>query len=123
MSEIKHGSCHCGAVQFTVELENGLGTLRRCNCSICRRKGAIMAVVPVAGLRITRGADRLVLYQFNTRTAKHYFCGTCGIYTHHHRRMNPQECGFNVGCLEDVDPSALENIELVNGAAMSVVGD
>jgi hypothetical protein len=41
--EIKTGSCHCGAVEFQVKLKNGLEKIRRCNCSLCRRKGAIVA--------------------------------------------------------------------------------
>jgi len=32
--EIKRGGCHCGAVQFEVELHNGFEKLRRCNCSV-----------------------------------------------------------------------------------------
>ena len=45
--EIARGSCHCGAVVFEVALEDGLQNVRRCNCSLCRRKGAVMAGVPV----------------------------------------------------------------------------
>src|SRR5690606_31463096 len=39
-----HGSCHCGAVQFDVEME--LSGLATCNCSMCSRSGAILAFVP-----------------------------------------------------------------------------
>src|SRR5215831_1147773 len=67
-------SCHCGAVVLELDLPNGIVDPRRCNCSMCRRKGAIAAAVPVHGLRVVKGADVLRLYQFNTRTAKHYFC-------------------------------------------------
>jgi len=52
----KTGSCHCGTVVFEVDLENGLQNLRRCNCSLCRRKGAIMAGVPLDRLRVVKGA-------------------------------------------------------------------
>ena len=69
-----------------------------------------MAGVPVSGLRVTKGADMLTLYQFNTKTAKHYFCSHCGIYTHHQRRSNPDQFGFNVGCLDGVDPFELGEI-------------
>ena len=122
MSETMTGRCHCGAVAFEVELENGLEDLRRCNCSLCRRKGAIMASVPVEQLRVTKGADMLTLYQWNTRTAKHYFCKVCGIYTHHQRRSNPTQYGFNVACLDGVDPFALGEIGIGNGAAQSLTG-
>ena len=120
MTELRHGSCHCGAVAFTVTLENGLGALKRCNCSLCRRKSAIMAYVPVERLQVTRGADMLSLYQWNTRVAKHYFCKVCGIYTHHQRRSDPGQAGFNVGCLEGIDPLALTDIGLIDGASQSL---
>ena len=121
MSEVKSGSCHCGAVQFEVTLAAGLQNLRRCNCSLCRRKGAIIASVPLAGLQITKGADMLTLYQWNSKTAKHYFCKVCGIYTHHQRRSNPHEFGFNVACLAGVDPFALGHVPVGDGAGQSLV--
>lgn len=121
MTEKGQGRCHCGAVEFEIILENGLENLRRCNCSLCSRKGAIMASVPVAGIHITRGEVNLSLYQWNTGVAKHYFCKTCGIYTHHQRRSNPEEYGFNVACLDGVDLESLGDIPVGNGAAMSLV--
>ena len=114
------GKCHCGAVEFQVELENGLGDVKRCNCSLCRRKGAIMGFVSTARLNVTRGAEMLSLYQWNTGIAKHYFCKRCGIYTHHQRRMDPTQYGFNVACLEGIDPFALTDIGLVPGASQSL---
>lgn len=57
-------------------------------------------------------------------TAKHYFCKYCGIYTHHQvycssnisnlltdsvqRRSNPSQYSFNVGCMDGINPYALE---------------
>ena len=71
----KHrAACHCGAVVLELDLPDGIVDARRCDCSICRRKGAIVASVALAGIKILAGEDVLRLYQFNTRTAKHYFC-------------------------------------------------
>ncbi len=108
-------SCHCGAVEFEVHLPNGLEDLRRCNCSMCRRKGAITASVPLTGIRLIKGEAALKLYQFNTMTAKHYFCAICGIYTHHQKRSDPNLYGFNVGCLEGVNPFELGEVDTVDG--------
>jgi hypothetical protein len=119
--ETRTGTCHCGAVRFEVDLEEGLSNLRRCNCSLCRRKGAIMASVPIERLRVVAGIDKLTLYQWNTRQARHYFCSVCGIYTHHQRRSNPREYGFNVACIDGVDPFALAPIAVGDGAAQSLV--
>jgi hypothetical protein len=93
----KHkATCHCGAVELELDLPDGIVNPRRCDCSICRRKGAIVASVSLHGIRIVKGAEYLKLYQFNTYTAKHYFCSVCGIYTYHQRRSNPNEYGYNV---------------------------
>jgi hypothetical protein len=54
-------------------------------------------------------------YRFNTRTARHFFCGHCGIYTHHQRRSNPTQYGYNVGCLEGVDPYELGPVPTYDG--------
>jgi len=63
----------------------------------------VMITVPLADLTVTKGADKLSLYSFNTHTAKHYFCSVCGIYTHHQRRSNPNEYGVNIGCIDGLD--------------------
>jgi hypothetical protein len=112
----KHlASCHCGAVVLELDLPDGIDNPRRCNCSICRMKGTIMASVPLGGLRVVKGAEALSVYEFNTKTAKHYFCGTCGIYTHHQRRSNPQVYGYNVACLQGVNPFDLGPVPTSDG--------
>ena len=108
-------SCHCGKVELELALPNGIEKPRRCDCSMCRRRGAIVASVPLNGIRIVQGEDVLKQYQFNTHTAKHFFCGECGIYTHHQRRSDPSEYGYNVGCLEGVNPYDVGAIEVMDG--------
>ncbi|AMC34491.1 GFA family protein [Janthinobacterium sp. B9-8] len=119
--ETKQGSCHCGAVVFEVDLAQGLENLRRCNCSLCSRKGSIIASVPVEGLRVVKGEEMLTLYQWNTKTAKHYFCKVCGIYTHHQRRSNPSQFGFNVACIAGVNPFDLGEIGMGDGASQGLL--
>ena len=107
--------CHCGQVEAEINVSNPLEKLLRCNCSICKRKGTIMSVVKNENFRITKGEDRLVLYQFHSKVAKHYFCSNCGIYTHHNPRINPTLTGFNVGCVDDIDTFKLDNINVIDG--------
>ncbi|EOW3710697.1 GFA family protein [Vibrio fluvialis] len=112
----KHrATCHCGAVELELSLPDGIVDPRRCDCSICRRKGAIVASVTLDAIRIVKGQEALRLYQFNTQTAKHYFCSVCGIYTHHQRRSNPHQYGYNVGCLEGVNPFDLGDVVTNDG--------
>ena len=114
----KHrASCHCGSVVLELDLPDGIVDPRRCDCSLCRRKGAIVASVLISGLRVVEGEDQLKLYQFNTQIAKHYFCSRCGIHTHHQRRSNPQEYGYNVGCLEGVNPFDLGMVPTHDGVS------
>ena len=108
-------SCHCGKVVLMLDLPEGVINPRHCNCSICRLRGAVMASVPLAGLHIVSGENHLTLYQFNTRTAKHYFCKVCGIYTHHQRRSDPSVYAFNVACLDGVDPFVLGQLPVADG--------
>ena len=110
------GSCHCGGVQFDVTLVDGLNTARRCNCSICRMRGAVAVSAALDGLQIIAGEEHLSTYQFNTRTAKHFFCSICGIYTHHQRRSNPEQYGVNVACLEGISPFDIEEVQVLDGA-------
>jgi len=98
------GACHCGAVRFRVRLSDGLNSARRCDCSLCRIRGAVAVTAGVGGLEVLEGADALSEYRFNTRTARHFFCSRCGIYTHHQRRSNPNEYGVNAACLAGVSP-------------------
>lgn len=108
-------TCHCGGVVIELDLPDGVVDARRCTCSMCRRKGAIMGAVPMEGLRILQGQELLSVYRFNTMTAEHYFCSRCGIYTHHRRRSKPNQYGYNVGCLEGVDPNRLEGVPVNDG--------
>ena len=80
-----------------------------------------MASVLVENLKVIQGEDFLTLYQWNTKTAKHYFCKVCGIYTHHQRRSNPKEFGYNVACLEGVNLCDLENIPIGDGQSQSLI--
>ena len=107
--------CHCGGVRVEVDLPNGLIDPRHCNCSMCRRRGAIVATAEIDGLRIIEGGDCLRSYQFDTNTARHFFCSTCGIYTYHQRRSNPEQYSFNVGCLEGIDPFEVEEVTVYDG--------
>jgi hypothetical protein len=115
MNQELSAACHCGAVQFKVTLSDGLKTARRCTCSYCRMRGAVAVSAELSGIRFTAGEEMLTLYQFNTQTAKHYFCSRCGIYTHHQRRSNPNQYGVNAACLDGVSPFDFLEVPVLDG--------
>lgn len=108
-------ACHCGTVQFTVRLTDGVRTARRCNCSLCRMRGAVAVSANLSDITVTRGEEALTLYQFNTRQAKHYFCSKCGIYTFHQRRSVPNQYGVNVACIEGMSPFDFPEVPVEEG--------
>jgi hypothetical protein len=105
MSQTYRGACHCGRVTF--EARARLDSVTECNCSICRMKGALWHRASEADLRILTGEADLTLYQFNTKTAKHYFCRHCGIHVLSRPRLDPSLWVFNVRCVEGVDLASL----------------
>ncbi|HTZ71636.1 MAG TPA: GFA family protein [Acetobacteraceae bacterium] len=71
------GSCHCGAVHWTIEGDPGPATA--CNCTLCRRYGALWAYDyenerigisgPITSYRRTDDTEQ---------TLEILFCPTCG---------------------------------------------
>ncbi len=112
---MKKLNCHCGLIEAEINVPDKLEKFMKCNCSICTKKGAIMSVVKNEDFKLIKGKENLSLYQFHSKVAKHFFCSTCGIYTHHHPRINPSLTAFNVGCVEDLNIFELENINIADG--------
>ena len=109
------GSCHCGAVRF--EIVTDFTELTTCDCSICKRKNALMVKVHERDLVLLAGEDALTAYQFHTLTATHYFCKVCGIYPFHRKRVTPDHFGINVYCLQGFDPAGIPQ-RATDGAGM-----
>ena len=112
---MKKLKCHCGDVEAEINASGKLEKFLRCNCSICKRKGAVISMVKNEDFKIVKGKEKLKIYQFHTKVAKHYFCTNCGIYTHHNPRSNPAMTGFNVGCIDEIDVFKLENVGVNDG--------
>lgn len=109
------GSCHCGAVRF--EIDADLDHVRVCDCSICRRRGALNHRVDEDRFRLMTSWDALASYKFHTRTATDYFCRTCGVAPFRRPRTAPEKWTVNVRCLEGVDLGAL-TVERVYGSRL-----
>lgn len=105
------GGCHCGAVRF--EIDSELTKASQCNCSICTKKGILHHRVPPEHFRLLAGEEALTLYQFGTKTAKHWFCRHCGIHPFSNPRLAPDEYSINIHCLDDFGV-LLPNIDIVH---------
>ena len=111
------GLCHCGAIEFAIDAE--ILELTTCDCSLCAMRNALMTKVHEDQLTLLSGADKLTLYQWNTKVAKHYFCKDCGLYVFHRKRAAPDHFGVNVFCLQGFEPSKFP-VRATEGANMAV---
>jgi hypothetical protein len=107
MAKVRYeGGCHCGRVRFVVH--GDLSTASLCNCSICAKKGFIHLIVPPKDFDLIAGREDLATYEFNTKTAKHHFCRTCGMHPFYVPRSDPDKVDVNVRCLDGVDLGSLK---------------
>ncbi|MFM2281767.1 MAG: hypothetical protein RLZZ444_3998 [Pseudomonadota bacterium] len=104
---LHYGSCHCGRIAFEVE-----GEFRQaidCNCSLCRRRGGLLAFVPREKLKLKTPVENLSTYTFNKHVIRHHFCSTCGTAPFG-EGPEGQMTAVNLRCLPDFD---LESVEIV----------
>lgn len=111
---MKSGSCHCGAVRFSVEGE--IDRVVECNCSHCSRKGFLLWFVPPSALTITSGAEQLTTDTFNRHAIQHQFCSVCGCqpFASGPKRDSTMMAMINVRCLEGIDLEAVPRVQ-ING--------
>ncbi|TWI01022.1 hypothetical protein IP90_02644 [Luteimonas cucumeris] len=115
---MKHqGSCHCGRVAF--ELEGDVGEAIDCNCSMCRRRGGLLAFFPREALTLTTPETDYATYRFNKEQIAHHFCPNCGVSPFSDGvdpRSGAKIAAVNLRCLPDVDLSQLK-VTPVDGAS------
>lgn len=97
------GSCHCGRIAFQVE--GTLSGAMSCNCSICRRKGALMWFVPRSQLQLLTPDENASTYTFNKHVIKHRFCPACGMHPYGEGvdTKGNAMASINIRCLEDIE--------------------
>jgi hypothetical protein len=119
-------SCHCGAVRFRFTCEE-ITSGRRCNCSICVRKGVVTHANYFRPSDVeVEGKEGLALYRFGDKDMNHFFCRTCGISpfstvasvpADYQGLARPGDYRINLGCVHDLDVLSLA-IEVINGKAL-----
>ena len=77
---------------------------------MCKRKGAVMSMVKNEDFKIIKGEDKLILYQLYQVTSI-IFVDMWYIHSSQ-SKIKYLTTGFNLGCLDDVDTFALQNISI-----------
>ena len=71
------GTCHCGALEWT--LDGDPGSITVCNCTLCRRYGALWAYdYENERIRITRPSTTYTRATSTHPSLEIHFCPTCG---------------------------------------------
>jgi hypothetical protein len=109
MQKIYHGACHCGAVQFDVDIDLSAGT-GRCNCTFCSKSRYWGAIVKPDAFRLRTPETALKAYTFATHTSQHMFCKECGLHAFgkgYVEEIGGAYCSVNVACLVGLTPEEL----------------
>jgi hypothetical protein len=106
MTKTYHGSCHCKAVTYEVELDLEKGT-GKCNCTYCWKIRNWSAQTTPAQFRLLTGAEVLGDYGRSGEWGEghHRFCTRCGVTTHGHghiEAMGGPYVGVQVSTLDDL---------------------
>ena len=89
MKRTYHGSCHCKAITFEVDIDLDKGT-GKCNCTFCWKQRMWNAgQLAPSDFRLLTGEDVLADYSKSGEWGEghHRFCAKCGIATHGHGRI------------------------------------
>jgi hypothetical protein len=103
------GGCHCGKVRYHVDIDLDQPVLS-CNCSMCSKRGGLLAFTKATDFELESGEDALTDYQFNRNVIHHLFCSTCGILSFG-RGIAPdgsEMVAINARCMDGVDLTALD---------------
>ncbi|MDF0696845.1 GFA family protein [Rhizobium sp. MC63] len=113
---IYEGSCHCGNIAFEVEGE--FSEALDCNCSLCRRRGGLLAFVPREKLVLKTSDANISTYTFNRHVIRHHFCAKCGIapFGEGVAPDGSAMASINLRCIPAIDPGALK-VTAYDGAA------
>lgn len=105
---LHEGSCHCGAIAFTVDAD--FIEAIDCNCSMCRRRGALLAAVARDAIVLKATEADIGTYQFNKHAIFHRFCRKCGVAPYS-EAVDGKMAMVNLRCVPDVDLKSLKVIE------------
>ncbi|MGZ8281452.1 MAG: GFA family protein [Allosphingosinicella sp.] len=103
-----NGSCHCGKLAYTVD-EDPPTRAMQCNCSICRRRGALHHFTTPDKFSFEGANGDVGTYKWNKEAIAFEFCETCGCAPFAHGTgPNGPMVEINLRCAEGIDLDQLE---------------
>ncbi|HTN49255.1 MAG TPA: GFA family protein [Burkholderiaceae bacterium] len=103
-------TCHCGAVR--IEIPRRPRTLTNCNCSICRRYGALWAYYAANTVRVTSAPGATSSYAWGRKALRFVRCSTCGCIIGWERFNEPEKGRMGVNA-RNFEPGALGDVRIL----------
>jgi hypothetical protein len=109
-------TCHCGAIR--IEIPHAPTEVTNCNCSICRRLGALWAYYDVDTVKVIGHPARTAQYIQGDKTLRVVRCQHCGCTTHWEPLGTDKHPKLGVN-IRNFEPSDIGNvrIRLLDGAS------
>ncbi|HLI66847.1 MAG TPA: hypothetical protein VKU90_10835 [Caulobacteraceae bacterium] len=109
-------ACHCGAVRY--ETTAPPAWVLDCNCTLCRRYGALWAYVrgrePVT-LTLEPDPDATDTYMWGDNELAFHRCKVCGCMTHMRAVEADAIHGVNTRMMVGLDPAKVRVVQIDNG--------
>lgn len=104
-----YAGCHCGAIRLGVP--SLPEQLIHCNCSICRRYGALWALYEIGTVELSGQLDQLAAYIWGKRSIRTMHCKNCGCVTHWEPITDSagSKCGVN---MRNFDPETISGVKI-----------
>lgn len=112
------GSCHCGRITYRLDDAEPTEAIA-CNCSICRRKGHLLAFFTPDKFTLETSRDEIAVYTFGKHVIRHQFCKTCGCgpFSEGVGPGGQAMVAINLRCVEGIDLAKIR-IKPFDGASL-----
>ena len=105
------GDCHCGQVSFSLREEPA--KLVRCNCSACRRLGALWGHLEIVDVTIDAPEGGTIAYAYGDRNLAFHSCSNCGCTTHW-ENLKPDQTSHMAVNFNLCEPSVVARFRIRN---------
>jgi GNAT superfamily N-acetyltransferase len=102
-------SCHCGSVKL--HLAHSPDWVLDCNCSLCRRTGALWSYYRLGTVTVDAAPGALSAYVWGDQSLRTMRCSHCGIVTHW-EPMDPARVGKWGINTRNLDPAVMQGIRI-----------
>ncbi|HYD44108.1 MAG TPA: hypothetical protein VEA79_02455 [Phenylobacterium sp.] len=104
-----HAACHCGAVRL--EIARKPRSVTQCNCSVCRRYGAMWAYYTRKSVRLIAEPGAVGEYSWRNHRLQFCHCTVCGGLTHYKSRNETPDGRFAVNG-RMIDPAVMASVPI-----------